>query len=309
MYSKVYIKEGADFILRGYQEEAISDLASAMRDSQRVLLQMMVGSGKTVVASEIMRRAVEKGRKVLFLANRRELVRQCSSKLRAYGVPHGFIMAGEWGSPSSPVQVASIATLASRGLKRKSIEMPEADLLIHDEAHGGVTPTMKKVFAAYPNARVLGLTATPARGDGKSLGLIYEDMVIGPSVNRLIAEGALVPCKYYAPSIPDLKKVRIVRGDYDESQLGSVMDKPALIGDIIDHWEKHSRDRKTIVFASSVSHSRNLAYQFNQRGIPAIHIDGTTRTDDRDIAIRDFDAGVYQVLVNCQVYIEGFDSP
>jgi superfamily II DNA or RNA helicase len=214
-------------VLRGYQEEAIAALRAAIaRGHKRLILQAQTGSGKTVVASKIMQSAVEKGRKCLFLAHARQLIKQCSDKLSLYGIQHGVIMAGVDPYWSAPVQVASRDTLLARyeclgGRKKK--DLPPADVVIVDECHGSMSPGYAKILDQYPDAVILGLTATPIRGDGKGLGDRYSFMVQAAKPSRLIAEGSLVPTRIIAPSQPDLKGVRVRGGDYVPEELAARM--------------------------------------------------------------------------------------
>jgi len=128
------------------------------------------GSGKTVMGTEIVKGAIARRKSVLFLAHRREIIAQTSQKLHKYGLRHGIIQAGFDPRPMEPVQVASVATLFLRGVKSDAMAMPPADLIVIDEAHHAPANSYQKIVAAYPDAEILGLTATPCRGDGRGLG-------------------------------------------------------------------------------------------------------------------------------------------
>jgi superfamily II DNA or RNA helicase len=156
--------------LRDYQMDVISKVESALEKIQRVLLQAPCGSGKTVMAAELIHRAVDRGERVLFLAHRRELVFQCSDKLKRFDIDHGIIMAGKQPSFLPDVQVASIQTLTAR-IKRGTVTPPPADLLVFDECHHSVAKTHLALVDYYEYANVIGLTATPVRGDGRGLGV------------------------------------------------------------------------------------------------------------------------------------------
>lgn len=158
--------------LRDYQLETIEKIEFTLAGEtvQRILVVLPTGSGKTIIAAELIRRAVDRNERVVFLAHRRELVHQCSDKLDRFGIDHGIIMAGEKPSFIPDVQVGSIQTLSAR-LSRGTIEPPLADLLIFDEGHHCNASTYLKIIARYPDAKVLGLTATPLRGDGRGLGV------------------------------------------------------------------------------------------------------------------------------------------
>jgi len=297
-------------VLREYQDVAIDGIRNHQRGGmQRLLLQAACGAGKTIIAAALIRLAVEGDFHVVFLAHRRELIKQCSDKLHRFGVDHGIIMAGERRKHYEHVQVASIQTLWSRAILREVMDLPGAHVIVIDEAHRSLSRTYLELIKRYPNAVVLGLTATPVRSDGRGLGHVYEAMIMCPPISELIKLGHLVPVRYYAPSIPDLRGVKITAGDYNEKQLEKKMDKDPLIGDIVGNWVKICPTRKTVVFASGVKHSIHIAERFCSAGIRARHIDGNTPKDERDEVLRDLEFGDLQVVSNCGVLIEGWDCP
>lgn len=151
--------------LRPYQLEVVEQLGRI--DERRVIVVAPTGSGKTIIAAEIIRRAVASGQRVLVLAHRVEIIKQTSEKLFAHGIQSGIIQAGFATRPDEPVQVASIQTLWMRAVKMRKMELPQADLLIIDECHHAPAQTYQKIIDAYPNAVLIGLTATPCRGDGR----------------------------------------------------------------------------------------------------------------------------------------------
>ena len=223
-------------------------------------------------------------------------------------MPHGIIMAGE--QPLARYcQVASIQTLWSRFRRFGRSHLPQADLLVFDECHRSLAPTYEKLVEQYPDALLIGLTATPARGDGRGLGDVYEDMVQCPPIPVLQEQEFLVGTRYSAPTIPDLEGLTVRAGDYVESELEERMDKPVLVGDIVEHWGRLGSDRKTVVFATSVKHSIHLCNQFREAGVRCEHIDGSTPTGERDTILADLSRGEVQVVTNCMVLTEGWDQP
>ena len=295
-------------MLREYQQHALQNLRRAIAaGSKRPVFVLSTGGGKTHLAAAVIQGAIDKGRRVLFLAPRRELIYQAAERLGSLGIRHGVIMAGEPMEPIHPVQVASKDTLHAR---RHRMEIPDAQVVIVDEAHLSLTESWKEVIAMYPNAVVIGLTATPARGDGRGLGEVYDDLVIGASMPYLISMGYLVPARYYSPSEPDLAGIRKDKdGDYQQKDLGDRMDQPELIGDVVEHWERLASERRTVVFCVNRAHSRHIAEQFRAKGYTAEHLDGETPLDERKAILARVATGETQILTNVFVASYGLDVP
>ena len=286
--------------LRQYQVEAISELRKRILNGhKRVVLMCSTGSGKTTIASEMIRKANEKGKKCIFLADRIELVEQTSKRLDYESIEHGIIMADHPRyKPNSLNQVCSPQTLARR-------PTPKADLIIIDECHCQ-HKIVYKMMAAMPDSVFIGLSATPF---AKGLGKHYTDLVIGATTAKLTDEGYLVPVKVFAPSKPDLTKIRTIAGDYDEKELFARVNKPKLVADIVDTWVKRGENRPTIGFAVNVLHSQALCEQFKDKGIRAAHIDSYMPKSEREQLVKDFKDGYIKVLFNVGILDKGFDYP
>jgi DNA repair protein RadD len=301
--------------LRPFQQAAVDQIERAIADEHRKLLFVApTGSGKTVVASEFVRRLIANYKRVLFLAHRREIIGQTSRKLDANGIFHGVILAGRDKQlrPMAQVQVASVMTLWSRGIRSSAMEMPPADVVIVDEAHHGRAKTYQLILDAYPDAVVVGLTATPCRGDGRGLGNVFEEMIEAPQVQELIDLGFLVPTKIYAPvqNVDRLLRgVRTQTGDYVVSQLEQRMNTDALVGDIVEHWLKYAERRRTVAFAVDVAHSIHIRDEFIRAGVRAEHLDGGTAIPEREAILERLASGETEVVSNCGVLIEGWDLP
>jgi superfamily II DNA or RNA helicase len=296
--------------LRRYQIEVVVAFNRACAEGkQRIMMVMPTGGGKTIVSAAIIRQWVDAFKHVLVLAHRREIIAQTSAKLRDQNISHGIIQAGFSPRPLERVQVASIQTLHRRAIHAESMDLPPADLLWIDEGHHCPAKTYRKIIEAYPNAVVLGSTATPCRGDGRGLGGIFETIIESPQVADLIAQGHLVKTRVYAPAIPDLKGVKVQAGDYVESQLAERMDRVELIGDIVTHWHKFSERRKTVAFAVNVAHSVHLRDEFVRSDVRAEHIDGGTPKSERDATLARLASGGIDLVTNCMVLTEGWDMP
>jgi superfamily II DNA or RNA helicase len=295
-------------VLRPYQAGVIAKFWRAVEAGQRrIIIVAPTASGKTVIARAIIEKARGKASSSLFLAHRREILTQTSNKLR--GIPHGVIRRGEQPRPLEPVQVASVQTLHRRAIKATTMELPEAGLVIVDECHHVIARSYRSIIERYPDSILLGLTATPCRGDGRGLGNVFQTMIQCPQVGDLVEQGFLVPTRVYAPVDPDLHGVHIRHGDYVESELADRMDRPKLVGDIVTNWFKFGERRKTVCFATSVGHSLHIRDEFVASGIRAEHIDGSTPMDERDATLNRLASGEIEVVTNCMVLTEGWDMP
>jgi DNA repair protein RadD len=296
--------------LRPYQREVIGrfngEVAAGRR---RVLLVAPTGSGKTVIASATVADAASNGRQVLFLAHRRELIQQASRKLYAVGIGHGIVQASFPTRPGERVQVASISTLDARAIRTRTMDLPAADLVVVDEAHHAPARTYRRLLAAYPEAVILGLTATPCRSDGRGLGNVFERMIETVDIPALITDRYLVPVQTYAPSSPDLRGIHVRQGDYVASELEAAVNTVQLVGDIPENWLRLARGRPTTVFCTSVKHSIHIRDRFREAGIMAEHLDGETPNGERDALLVKLASGEIEVLTNCATLIEGWDCP
>nr|WP_304488821.1 DEAD/DEAH box helicase family protein [Asaia astilbis] len=195
-----------------------------------VLMVAPTGAGKTVMFSHMADTFRSRGKRVLIVAHRKELIKQASSKLRAAGIQHGIIAPWAEQVPEL-VQVGSVQTLRGR-LGR----LPRFDLIVIDEAHHSVAGDWARLIASQPQSLICGVTASPQRMDGKALGVseggVFETMVLGPTIAELIDLGFLTPSKVFAPSIPDMIGIRTRKGDFDTTQLAKLMAKPECIGNV-----------------------------------------------------------------------------
>ena len=297
--------------LRPYQVRLVENVRGMIRpDCRRIIILAPTGSGKTVIACALIKLSEAKGKRSMFLAPRRELIRQTSEHLDFCEVQHQFIARGFDGLEGSDCIVASKDTLAARTLRRKRIEMPNVDLLIHDECHSSLAAEtlrlLESLHEVNPRLVSIGLSATPGRADGKGLGDFWQAITSAAGYTELIAAGFLVPTRVFAPDTPDMRGVR--SKDWD-SEAAQRVDKPRLVGDVVEHWNKFSSDRQTIVFGATVAHSVHLCEAFVAAGVTAKHIDQSTPTDERDDVIADLKHGRIRVVCNCDILSVGFDEP
>lgn len=295
-----------ELALRPYQERAIASLRGAYAKGARsVCFQLPTGGGKTVIFSHVVRGAVTRGHPVLILAHRQEIAEQIDEALTALDVPHGIIAAGR--KPrEGRVQVASVMTLA----KRLAAYRPAPGLIVIDEAHHALAATWQRILGAFPQAKVLGVTATPQRLDGRGLGEVFDRLVCGPSTAELMRQDFLSPSVVYAPKQgPDLEGVRIVGGDYEKGELSRRMAASGLVGDAVEHYRKLADHKPAIAFCCSIEHSKAVAQRFRSAGYRAEHVDGDTPKELRRERIAALARGEIDVLTNCSLFGEGVDVP
>ncbi len=293
--------------LRPYQAACVAELRAAYAAGHRApLLALPTGGGKTHVFSSIAAGAQAKGKRVLVLVHRRELVRQAAAKLAEAGVHHGIIAAGFLAEPAAPVQVASVQTLARRAV-------PAADLVVIDEAHHARAAQWRAVLEALPKAKLLGVTATPARLDGKGLGIeaggLFDALVVWPGIAELTREGFLSPARCFAPAQRlDLSGVRTRGGDYAAGDLEQVM-APSITGDAVAEYRQRADHLPALAFCVSVAHAQAVAEAFRAAGYRARAVHGGLSMAERDAAIGGLATGAVEVLASCDLVSEGLDVP
>jgi DNA repair protein RadD len=289
--------------LRPHQERALAALrASLAAGKRRPMLQAPTGFGKTLTAAHIIRRALDKGKRVAFVVPRLSLIDQTVEAFWQEGVRAVGVMQGQHPltDGEQPVQVVSAQTLGRRS-------RPKVDLVLIDEAHelhGSVLSWLTD--PEWARVPFLGLSATPwSRGLGK----YYDELIVAATTQGLIDCGFLSPFVVYAPSEPDLSSVRIVAGEFEQHSLGEAMDRPKPIGDIIEEWGKRGEDRPTLVYCVNRSHARHIAERFVEIGAAAEYMDGETPRQEREETFVRFRAGETRVLCNVGVLTTGIDLP
>lgn len=316
--------------LRPYQTAAVQAIRAAYAQGKRApLLVLPTGGGKTVTFSYVTQAAAAKGRCVWLIVHRAELVKQIAGTLARFGCHHQIIAPGpivrqsqadqfraygrSYVRAGERVVVASVQTV----VKRLDAIPPDLhpDLIVIDEAHHLTGGTMwGAVVDRYPAARLLPVTATPCRLDGKGLGVgaggFADDLVMGPTMAELIAAGALSPYRIFAPpNALDLSGVRTRAGDYARDQLSVAVDKPTITGDAVAHYHRLAPGKRAVVFCASVEHSQHVAAEFEASGVTAAFLDGSMDPGERDRVLRLFEAGAVRVLTSCDIISEGFDVP
>ena len=288
--------------LRSYQTQLVTEIRGQYQLGRKAVLAVLpTGGGKTVCFSYIAQAASVKGNRVLVLVHRAELLDQAS---RAMPVPHGIIAANRAMDLSHTVQVASVQTVARR---LHLLPRDFFQLLVVDEAHHTTAGTWAKVIAHFHAAKLLGVTATPIRGDGRGLGEHYQAMVQGPTAAELTEQGYLAAARVLAPPGFDSAGLRKRMGDFDtkqsEQRVGTIM------GDCLGHYRKHLSGQTAIAFCCSVAHAEAVAALFQSAGIAAASIDGSMDTSTRRELLQRLAVGDLKVLTSCALIGEGVDVP
>ena len=293
--------------LRPHQQTAIEMLRHSLATGhKRPMLAAPCSFGKTITAAAMLKNALDKGKRGIFICDRVKLISQSIEAFDAHGLPFGVMQGDHFMSnPMAPIQIASVQTLA----RRKNT--PDFDFAIVDEAHT-MYKYLEKIFEQYNNVPFIGLSATPY---SKGLGKYYDDLIVPITTRELLEEEYLCPVDYYGgrqASLNGVKTKSLKTGgtDYDERSLGEAIEKEeGLVGDVIANWVKYAEGRQTVAFCPSIKTSKALVDQFNEAGIRAEHIDGYMDTDIRDELFEAHDAGEFMILSCSQLLNTGWDSP
>jgi len=294
-----------NYPLRDYQHRMLLEAANLMAQGyRRILIQAPTGAGKTVMARALMGSGVSVGWTSEFLVHRKELIRQTSESFTKGSLEHGFVATGFPFTPDVGVTLAGIQTLVNR----LDLLMPP-NLAVVDECHHATSNTWRQVLDSYGDAHIIGLTATPERLDGTGLNEQFDAMVVGPSVRELIDRGFLSPFVFYGPSVPDMSNVPVSNGDFVRSAVDEIVDKPKVIGSVVEHYLKLAKGQQGLIFGNSRKHSRHLAETFTGEGIPAMHVDGSMSAEERNRFDAAFRAGDILLGCNPELFSEGYDVP
>lgn len=293
--------------LRSYQALDFVRMRRVYRaGASRLCYVAPTGSGKTILFAAIVSSAVRRGRRVLILGHREEIIDQVSAALAAMTVSHGII-APNYPATVWPVQVASVATFARRLDPAALIPF---ELIVIDEAHHATAASWRAIIDAYPEAKVLGVTATPVRLDGKGLDDIFDEMIVGPDVATLTRGGFLVPSIVFTPlKLPNLSHVRSRAGDYALDQLSAKMSDRSLIGRAVADYKQRCAGIPAVAFGVDRQHSEKIAEAFRDAGFKSAYVDGETSKDERKRRIAALGTGDLDVLANCGLISEGVDVP
>jgi superfamily II DNA or RNA helicase len=301
-------------ILRPYQEVAVSDACNALDKHGNTLIVAPTGAGKTIMLSALVGKRHEKGRRVLVIQHRDELVSQNKAKFEKVNpyittsIVNGTVKHWDGEAVFSMVQTMS----RDRNLR----DRPMFDMVVVDEGHHAAAPTYMKVINAVlednDSAEIVGFTATPNRGDGKGLRSVFNNCAHQIELATLIREGFLVRPKSFVIDLgvgEQLDNVTKRGKEYDMEEVAAIMDRQVINDRIVSEWTEKASGRKTVVFCSTVSHAEHVCDSFVNSGIKANFVTGETDKDERAQMLHDLEFGDLQVIVNVAVLTEGFDAP
>jgi superfamily II DNA or RNA helicase len=305
--------------LRPHQTKAVNNTYRAIEDGyRRIVLAASCSFGKTVVSSHIANDAVKSGLRVLFVVHMECLIEQTCDKMKSYGLEPGFIKAGYEENAESPVQIASVQTLA----RRNEWCSQHFDLIISDECHRTAFFDIHKELmnSVYPNAIYIGLTGTTKRLGDEQLGDYYEAIINTPTPLELQKKGFLAPMRYYVPAPkgrPRLESVPIVgfgdNQDYEETALKNACDTQELVSAIVYEWinnkEIGAAGKRTLAFCVNKEHAKNVARAFTENGVPAATIVGEHSPEQRKLLYQWLREKKILVLTSVDVISIGFDEP
>lgn len=303
---------------RPYQDECRRSVYKSLGEVRSTLAVLATGLGKTIIFSTIAKDALEKGKRVLILAHREELVTQAAEKFERVSGKRAAIEMAERsealdrsmfnGGDYPQVVVASVQSL----VRRLSRFAPDHfDLVVVDEAHHAIAETYRKILAHF-DCKVLGVTATPDRGDKKGLRQVFEDVAFKLDIRDGINSGWLVPIRqeFVEAKDLDLSRCRTVAGDLNAGDLEAAMTEMKVLEQVAGPTVDRAGSRPTLLFTVTVAHAHALAevLRGHTKGLVEA-LDGTTDRDKRREVVEAFKAGQIQYLVNCALFTEGFDAP
>lgn len=301
-------------MLRDYQIEICEKVNGAFEAHRSVMMQMPTGTGKTVVLASLVKQYLNRDAdcSVLIVAHRIELIEQTGTFLNHFGIDYGVIAGGKRPAVLKRVMVASVQTLS----KNLDIDLSPS-LVVIDEAHHALAKTYQMLWAAWPEAKFLGLTATPYRMSGDGFTDLFEVLVDSWSVKQFIADGWLSPYDYYSirPDSEEQQEIDSLRkrgadGDFQMKELREKLDARPSIERLFESFERFAFDKKGIIYAIDIAHAEHIAEFYRLQGVNAVAISSKTPAKERAEVIRTFkDENRIQILVSVDLFSEGFDCP
>ena len=292
--------------LRPYQASSVESLRAGFREKHtRQVLAAPTGAGKSRIMEHMIRAAMDKGSRIMFICERRILVEQFSAHLDRAGIDHGVLMAGHWRfRPGKQVQIASAQTI------ERMESLPTMDIVFIDELHACMRKSIVNLLERQPNLRVVGATATPFH---PAIGKYFTNVVSVTSMSKLVEEEFLVPFRVFVAKEIDTAGLKVVAGEWKKDDLEKRGQQ--IVGDVVADYIRISHDvfggyRKTICFSCGIAHGAELAQKFNEAGINAVQISSEDDEDYRTDVLKDFakpDSEI-KVVISVAILSRGFDQ-
>jgi DNA repair protein RadD len=290
------------FGLWPHQENAVKEIETLWKNKiNSVCLQLSTGGGKTRIIRTIVDNHSQSKKIIYVIAHRSTLIKQLSAELDEAGIKHGIIQSG-YPYIKYRVQVCSIQTLS-----RRLEKLPEAEMIIIDECHHAKSNTYNSVIKKMPNAKTLGVTATPQRLDGKPLSDIFQKLVIGPPMRELIDNNYLSEYDYFAPDVLDMAGVHKRGGDFVSSESEKKVNTKQIIGSVLAHYKKYADHKPAIACCVSIAHAESVAKQFVEAGYKARAVHSKQDQKYIDESIEGLKNGTVEILCQCELLGEGVD--
>jgi superfamily II DNA or RNA helicase len=306
--------------LRQHQVYAKKKILEAWNHYDSVMLQMPTGTGKTYLFTSLIKDLLAYYKQqhwelhILIVVHRTELLDQISSSLSKYGIPHGFVQGNREQQLWQRVQVGSIQSILSEK-NLINTQRQRFDYIIVDEAHHSLAETYKKLFSTFPNAKKLGVTATPWRLNHESFLSLYQTLITTPQVSWFIQNNLLSDFDYVSIK-PDSETQQMINnteisstGDFVNVELDRAFNNQRIRSRLFASYKKFAWGKKGIIYAINKQHAVNIAEMYNSKGVEAVAIDCDTPKEERKQLIEDFKIGKIKVLVNVEIFTEGFDCP
>ena len=306
--------------LRPYQQKAKREIFEAWDTTDNVMFQMPTGTGKTRLFTSIIKdineysKNVKEPVKILIIAHRTELIDQIHENLEKYGVPHNVIAGGRDRNYKLPVNVASIQTLTHPNNLAAAKKL-KVQFVIIDEAHHALASSYKKLWNLYPGSKKLGVTATPWRMNHQSFLDLFDTLVMSMSIKDFIRQGFLSPYKYYSlRSDSDIQKtidgIELDRfGEYSEASMEEKMDIGSIRAQLLESYLSLAEGKKGIIYAINIAHAKHISKEYESAGYITACIDSKTPSAERKELVEDFRRGKIDIIVNVDIFSEGFDCP
>ena len=306
--------------LRPYQQKAKKEIFESWDEVDNVMFQMPTGTGKTrlftSIISDINKYSIQRREpvKILIIAHRTELITQIGESLDRYKVGHNFIAGGMERKHKYPVYVASIQTITNAHNIKEAKKL-NVQFIIIDEAHHALAATYRKLWEMYPDAKRLGVTATPWRMNHQSFTDLFDKLVMSMPIKDFIKQGHLAPYKYY--SLKDDSAIQKTIdgieldsfGEYKESSMEEKMDIGHIRAQLLDSYLSLAEGKKGIIYAINRVHAKHICEEYQKAGYKAVSIDSKTPDAERKDLVKKFRKGEIDIIVNVDIFSEGFDCP